>query len=203
MRRILAVSLTLVLAVVLLLPANASSLGAFNLSVYEKLPGYTYDKFDKTWSYYKAWSKEYSNAYVVIGLQAEGTSTGVNGVSLYAWIRDASNYNVLRAITSIDILVGDTLYSCSVYEGDTSSSTFLGEKAKPMIEAMSKANSISIRLNTKTGSMKYDIEGTEYSTGLGAAAKTFQNNHTIDFSLMGEYAYLINMMEEMYPIEVN
>lgn len=56
----------------------------FDYTVLEKLDGYSYDKFEKTWSYYGAYAKKYSDARLVIGIQVDGDKDSVLAVQFYA-----------------------------------------------------------------------------------------------------------------------
>ncbi len=56
----------------------------FDYTVLEKLDGYTYDKSDKTWLYNGHYLKEFSDATIGVGLQADGDENTVQGVVLYA-----------------------------------------------------------------------------------------------------------------------
>lgn len=66
MKRFLAV---LMLVVMLCGCVGLAEEQKFDYTVLEKLEGYSYDKFEKTWSYYGAYAKKYSDARLVIGIQ--------------------------------------------------------------------------------------------------------------------------------------
>ena len=136
-----------------------------DMKVFENLDCYDYDKFDKEWSCYGAFLKEYSDATIVLGLQIYGDNTGPTFVpEIYAWYRDADNINVQAKITGIDFLIEDVLYSFeNVQKGDTSSYVFLGEKnGKELVKALANAKEISFRLNYASSSLSYDLDKEAY-----------------------------------------
>ena len=203
MKKLVAIMLTLTL-IMGVGSALGEVLGEFSISDYENAPNYDYDKFDKEWSCYGAYSKEYNDAYVVIGLECFGTANGVNCVELYCWVRDENNKNVLYDVQSIDILIGDMLYSFDdMYVDETSSWVLLGEDSKPLIEAMASTDAADIRLSYKTGSLTYELSGNDYSTTLKPIAEILKKNNTIDFSLMGESAETVRICEELFPITIS
>lgn len=153
----------------------------FDSSFFKGKSGYEYDKFDKSWSYFKAFSKQYRDAYVVIGLNCSEENNEYLS-NFYCWIRDAQNRTVLDSVNEIWIMVGDDIYHMGyVYEGETSSSFFMGPNAKEMIKAMSLASSVTIRLGIERGNMDFEIKGTEYSTTLKEAASNINKSGILDY----------------------
>lgn len=136
-----------------------------DMKIFENLECYNYDKFDKEWSCYAAFLKEYSDATIVLGLQINGDNTGPTFVPhIYAWYRDADNINVQAKITGVDILIEDVLYSFNnMKKGDTLSYVYLGEKnGKELVKALAKAEEISFRLNYAASSVSYDLDKEAY-----------------------------------------
>lgn len=153
----------------------------FDPSFFTGKSGYEYDKFNKSWSYYKAYSKQYSDACVVIGINCMGDTDGVES-HFYCWIRDAQNRTVLDSVNEIWVMVGNDVYHMSyVYEGQTDSTFMLGPNAKEMIKAMSTASSVIIRLGFKRGHLDFEISGTEYANGLKEAASNIYKSGILDF----------------------
>ena len=83
----------------------------FDYTVLEKLDGYSYDKFEKTWSYYGAYAKKYSDARLVIGIQVDGDKDSVLAVQFYAKAVDNKN-ETYSMVEEVSILADDTLITC-------------------------------------------------------------------------------------------
>ena len=154
-------------------------------ALFENLDGYKYDKFNKTWSYHQAYVHKFSDANVVIGLQIEGGSEKQVPPALYCWIRNKQNTEVLMAVTKLMILVGDNMYTFDkVYPSDSSSVVYLGAECKEFIEDLAAADSITVRLVVKTGSMDEEITGSDYTDTLKVAAQALLDSNV--FSMIDE-----------------
>ena len=175
-------AISVLMCVVLFLSSLSTCFAdTLNKATFEKLDGYKYDKFDKTWSYYQAWSHQYKDAVVVIGINIFGGSDDQMPATLYCWIRDENNRQVLDSVNKMLFLIGDDVYSFDhVLEDDTDSSVLLGEDAKEFLQAMANASQITVRLSFKRASIDEEIKGTEYSRTLKAAAKAILNSNIWD-----------------------
>lgn len=179
--------ISIVLCILLLLVTTTSCLASTTTekplkSSFEKLNGYEIDKFTKEWSYFQAWDHQYSDAYINIGLQVIGNDEDQMPPVLYCWIRDENNREVIQPVNKILFLIGDDLYTFdNVLEMDTMSSAILGEQAKEFLEALAKANSVTIRLGFKTASIDEEIPSKDYKTTFKAAAKAILDSNIWDY----------------------
>lgn len=108
MKRFLAMLMTLVLLCGCFAMAEEKT---FDYKVLEGLDGYSYDKFEKTWSYYGAYAKKYSDARLVIGIQVYGDMDSVLAVQFYAKAVDNKN-ETYSMVEEVSILADDTLITC-------------------------------------------------------------------------------------------
>lgn len=155
-------------------------------TVFENLDGYEYDKFNKTWSYHQAHIHKFSDANVVIGIQVDGGKEKQEPPYLYCWIRNKQNTEVLMAVTKLMVLVGDNMYTFEkLYASDTGSVALMGAGCKELVEDLAAADSITVRLVTKTGKMDEEIDS-DYSNTLKVAAQAILDSE------------LLNMIDEEY-----
>jgi len=146
----------------------------FDYTVLEKLKGYSYDKFNRAWSFYDAYTKKYSDAELTIGIHLEGTKESIQyPPMLYARIRKPNSRELLYTVTGLDILVDDTIFSYEkMHENEnTESAAFLYLEGKQLVEALAKGTECSVRFHTKYGSFTIDIPKTEYNNTLKRVSK--------------------------------
>lgn len=150
-------TISLILAVILIcfaVPCTFADSNEFDYqSVLGGRDGYEYDKFDKSWSYYRAYAKRFSDAAIVVGLRVESESgqKAPSLTSLYVKIMN-NNGSKLYDVTSIDFLIGDDLYSYeSMLAMDTSSSVIIAQNGLLLFQAIrdSNASDVAIRIGTK------------------------------------------------------
>lgn len=154
----------------------------FDHTVLKKLPGYEYDKFEKYWSYYGACSKKYSDAYIVIGIQADEDTTYEGGVfcQLYCWFRDENNRNTLYDIDELMILADDTLITCQMKVGTNDSYVMITPESEEVLKLIAEAKSLTFRLCY--GSRYTTIEPTaEDRREMQAVAKNMMKYNMIDY----------------------
>lgn len=191
--------LTILLATVLLFAnfAFAEKTG-FDYKVLSELDGYEYDKFDKTWLYYCAYRQEYTNATVVIGIQALGNASSVEHIDIYAWIRDEYNKEVFRDVTQLMILADDQLITCNMYVSKTQSGTYIGPASKDVLRIIGEAQELSFKLIFKTGSITLDPSAEDVAE-LVSAAKNIYKYNLVDF--ISDLKF-IELIEKEYPITI-
>lgn len=170
----------------------------FDHTVLKNLTGYEYDKFEKSWSYYGAYSKEYSDAYVVIGLQASGSSNGEIVCELYAWVRDEDNYKPIKNIEGIMILADDTLIDCKVIVGDSSSFCLFTSESEQALDLIGKAKTLTFRLVFDYGNAMTFEPTAAQSKEFQTVAKNIYKHHLVQY-LNPEYENLFNTL---YPITI-
>lgn len=164
--------------------------------------GYEYDKFDKYWSYYQAMTREFADAYVILGLKVYGEDGGTNPeyTEMYVKILD-KNGNTLDTVESIDFLIGDDLYSYeSMLEGETSSSVVIGEKGVKLLEALEKTSTsdLTIRLN---GYLTFDgIEFDDFDGTIKEFCRVYNKYNIDEFIVDTEFS---DRIESLFPLKIN
>ena len=167
--------------------------------------GYQYDKFNKSWSYYRAYAKYYNDATVVIGLRTESESGQSNPslTELYVKVVDKSG-NKLYDAESIDFLIGDDLYSYkSIVQLDTSSVVIIAKNGLRLLEAIKNSNvsDVAIRIGVKNlGGLTIDnLDSTEYND-LKEFCKVYLQYNIWDYCVDKETA---NLYESYCPLTIN
>lgn len=168
----------------------------FDYKVLSELDGYSYDKFEKRWDYYGAYLKEYSDATVVIGLQAWGDANSVDYVQVYAWIRDEDNKEVYSDVTQLMILADDQLITCKMRILEASSVTFIGADSKEVLRLIGEAKELSFKLSFKTGSITLEPSAEDVAE-LVAAAKNMYDFNLVTYATKSD---LIEWYENEYPV---
>lgn len=168
----------------------------FDHTVLKNLAGYEYDKFDKTWDYYGAYVKEYSDAVVVIGIKAYNHSDDDYLLcEIYCWIRDENNRTVIDSVESLQILADDTLIDCSMLVGDTASSTMFTPTSEEALKYIGEAKSLMFKLNGKYTSTTLEPTAFEVRE-LQTAAKNIYKYHLPQYSDPS----FASFVEMLYPI---
>ena len=117
----------------------------FDYTVLEKLDGYSYDKFEKTWSYYGAYAKKYSDARLVIGIQVDGDKDSVLAVQFYAKAVDNKN-ETYSMVEEVLILADDTLITCTLMPIDGEQVTLVLTSNADALQAIANAKEISFKV---------------------------------------------------------
>ncbi|NLO37179.1 MAG: serine protease [Clostridiaceae bacterium] len=128
---------------------NSLQVNKFDGAVFKKYRGYEYDKFDKIWIYgvkFKLWGSLTFHLAVAGGKNMLPPFVGVSSDDRIA--------NGKMFIASIDIVAGDEVFTFSkptYLQGidglENGSFFYLGSVGKHMIESMTSAKSLDIRLN--------------------------------------------------------
>lgn len=196
--------LSILLAAVLLLAnfAFAETTG-FDYTVLSELDGYKYDKFEKEWKYYGTYHIKYSDATVVIGIQAYGYTSIVEGIDIYAYIRDKDNKESIEAVSQLKIVADDHLITCNMLIGDDASLTVVGPNSKDVLRLISEAKELSFKLTFKTDAFKIGSITLEPSAEdvaeLVTAAKNMYEYNLVDYISDWEY---LEWIADDYPITI-
>ena len=160
--------------------------GQFDYSVLENLKGYDYDKFDKSWSYYAAYDRVFSDADVIIGIKLFGEDGGNNleEVDLYTKVVDKQG-NKLETVETMAFLIDDTLYSYEnmpLEEGTMAGSVILYNSGYELIKALAEANTVSVKLNFYSNqSMTIDLEPAQFESTLKALCQNVVKYNIWDY----------------------
>ena len=175
--------LTFLLCVIIVFASTSTCIAdTLDKSAFENLDGYKYDKFTKKWSYFQAYSHEYKDAYLVVGIEVYGGNEEQMPPTLYCWIRDEKNNDVLHEVNKMMFLIGDDLFTFNnLFISDSSSTALLGEESKEFLEALSNGKEMSIRLSFKTGSIDEEVKSSEFEKTFKAAAKAILKSNIWDY----------------------
>ena len=174
----------------------------FDYKVFENLKGYSYDVFDKEWKYFGAYTKMYTDAFLVLGIYAAGPKEGVNDIQLYFWIRDQKNEEVTYPIKAIDIMIDDVIYSySSVISTNTGSCVVLGENSKQLVEAISKANSMTVRFKLSMNNFTLELDKNDIHD-LATAAKNLIEYNVWDY-ITKESVFTFKLAEALCPFTIS
>lgn len=171
----------------------------FDYTVLEKLDGYSYDKFEKTWSYYGAYVKEYSDASLVIGIQVEGDKDSVQAVIFYAKAVDNKN-ETYSMVKEVSVLADDTLITCKLMQTDGEQATLVLAPNADALQAIANAKEISFKVKMKAGNITLEPTMEELAD-LIAVIKTICEYNILSYSTnFGYDRATIQNLEENYPI---
>ena len=177
--------------------ATATATPTFKISVIEAADGYSYDAFERSWSYHEAYVRRFNDARVVIGLQLDGEgSSATVPVQLYCWIRDSTNSSVLHTVTEISLMVGNDIYRFrNVLPLDTSSCVLLGPDSEELLRAMASVDTITVRLAWSTANIDIEIPASEYRTTLKVGASTLLAANALYACDLSEWQTLFDSMK--------
>lgn len=203
MKRIISLLLVLVLIFTIIPCAFAEKKFDYK-EVLGNRDGYSYDKFEKRWEYYRAYVEKYSDARVVIGIKAWGEDGGSNldYTEMYVKVMD-TNGKQLHEVESIDFLIGDDMYSYeSMWQGDNCSSVVLGEQGLLFIKAMAECEpeDVTIRIGLDSGSLTIDPKNSELKDTLRKFCRVYVKNNIWDYCVNTDFC---EMMEMIYPLSIN
>ncbi len=173
--------------------------------ILSKREGYNYDKFEKTWSWYKAYTREYSDATVVIGMEAWGEDGGPNPdyMEMYVKVLDEKG-NKLWTVESTEFLLNDDVYSYkSMLQGNDTSSVALGENGVLLMKAIAEndGSDVSVKITADDG------KSITLNLGKDKFVKTLKEFCRValkyDFYGLSVGQDTANMSEVMFPLTIN
>ncbi len=168
----------------------------FDHTVFKNFNGYSYDKFDKTWSYYGAYLEQYTDATVVIGLQAENSKEGAMMIKLYSWIRDAKNIDTLFNVKQLYILADDTLITCELADVGNFSMTLISPNNVDVLKLLAEADEIAFKIYHSKGNTTLEPTKQEIADFAAAAKRIYESNMA---SYLGTST---DWFSENYPIVI-
>lgn len=173
----------------------------FDYTVLEKLDGYSYDKFEKAWSYYGAYAKKYSDARLVIGVQVDGDKDSVQAVVFYAKVVDTKN-ETYSTVEEVSILADDTLITCKLMPTDGQQTTLVLKSNADALQAIVNAKEISFKVKMKIGSVTLEPTMEDLADFI-AVIKTICEYNILSYSTnLGYDTATIQILEKNFPITV-
>lgn len=134
----------------------------FDLSMFDGVWGYDYDKFEKTWGYNRYFEETYSDCILRIYVHCAGDENGVDlppQVLLMALDRKKNDLTPLYEFTGLSVLIGDDLYEWPIaVTSGNHSSVFIYEGGKDFLKALADANpeDVAMKLKVENGSLQMD-----------------------------------------------
>lgn len=180
---------------------------SFDFTVYENAENYSYDKFEKTWDIYAAYSKKYSDARVVFGLKVWGDTKSVRTPPyIYVWIREANNRDVKFKISGLQIIANDTVFSAkSIIIDESDSYMYLDSiTGKALLNAIIEGDELAFKMLYSTGSLVEEITGYDYLSIKHLAQLIVDNDawaYVLD-SDGNDLTVYDKWIEKNYPIEI-
>ena len=188
---------TFLILILILANSAFADTPTYDHSILEMLPGYSYDKFDKTWYCFGAYVKELTDATVVVGVDASGNSTAVDGVSICCWIRDKYNRVALYDLEKLMILADDTLITCKLFMGDDASAAILTPSSIDALRLIAGAKTLSFKLISANDSFTFNPDISEV-TDMQIVAKVFYDLNLVDYYKDGFSSFI----DTFYPTTI-
>ena len=177
----------------------------YDISLYEDMPNYQYDKFDKNWSAFAPYLHQYSDATVVIGLKIGGNSNGIEmSPVIYGWVRDKDNTTTKYNVSGIQLLIGEAVYSAPMLGAGTESIIMLSSTdGKELLKKLVEVDGISVKLKWATGSIVEEIEGEDFVEFKSFAQKCLDTN-VWEFinGALGDNDACDTLIDQMWPLEI-
>lgn len=174
-------------------------------TILSKRDGYEYDKFEKKWSWYKAYVREYSDAKVVIGMQAWGEDGGPNPnyMELYVKVLDEKGKK-LWTVESVEFLLDDDVYSYkSMLQGTDTSSAALGEDGQLLMKAIAAndGSDVSVKITADDGrNITLNLSKDKFTKTLKEFCRVALK---YDFYGVSVGKSIASMSEAMFPLTIN
>lgn len=172
---------------------------AFDHEILSNLDGYKYDKFEKSWSYYGAYLKEYSDATIVIGVDARGNKTSVEEISIYAWIRDEYNKETYSEVKEVMILADDHLITCPMIVLETQSGNMITPQSNEVLRLIAESEELAFKITFKTGSITLEPSAEDVAEFQTAAKNIYTYNLVSACKFDSE---TLELIERLYPITI-
>ena len=124
----------------------------FNAESFENLPGYSFDAFDKTWSYKTSFNFDYNEFKVTIIFSVYGSSSEVVPPSLYMLILEDGKH---RPAKQLKVIANDKIYSFNLERAEkllkidnTEFSTVqIGKIGKQMLLHILQTKSMALKIS--------------------------------------------------------
>lgn len=170
-----------------LIPFSAYAEDFDHKAVFGDFEGYSYDKFDKEWSVYSIYSYVEPGSEFFMSFKSFGERGGNNLSATYFVVglinKSKSEY---ININSIDILIGDDLYSYNnlQYNGGASS-TYIAENGNLLIEALATCDpsTVSVRIRNDVGNVSLDLDAKQVEETLKRFCAVYVLNHVWDYEI--------------------
>lgn len=195
------------LAVLMLVVMMCGCLGLaeeqkFDYTVLEKLDGYSYDKFEKTWDYIGQITKKSAGNFISVGLMASGDKETVTMILLVA----KTGKNVGSSsdiIEKLMILADDTLITVSMMPSDDTQGKLLTTLNAEALQIIAEAKEIAFKAYLTDGSTRVFEPTAEEAADFIQAAQIINDYDLLEFSTnLNSSAEKVQSMEEAYPLTI-
>ena len=170
--------------------------------VLEKLDGYSYDKFEKTWSYQASYVKEYDGAYVIIGLMADGDTEAVQTVQLLvvAAMEDGAS---IGNITEIIILADSARITVGLQALPGRSGRLLTKADAEVLSVIGKAQELAFKIYFDDGSSEIIEPAADEISDFVRVAEVIYEKDLLDYAIYSHISEkTLNRHIEDCPITV-
>ena len=172
-------------------------------AVFGDFEGYVYDKFDKEWSVYSEHVEEKSNGSFALCFKSFGEKGGENLSETFFAVAFLNNKEYAD-IRSIDVLIGDDLYSYNnlINESDVSR-VYIGENGNLLIEALATCDpsNVAVRIKDAAGkAYSVDLNAKQFEETLKHFCAVYVLNRVWDYEV---YSDAVAQLESKYPLYIN
>ena len=131
--------------------------------------GFEYDEFSKSWKYYASFDEKYSDATesVTIILFSEDNGTNLEDVEIRAGLVWKDAAHAKRLVTSLELLIDGDIYHIDMKEassGDTTYSFLYNDTSYQLIQALSKASSLKIKIIYDYSSTEHELKSNPFKS---------------------------------------
>lgn len=174
----------------------------FDYTVLEKLDGYSYDKFEKTWNYNGQITKISAGNFITVRLVATGDKETVTLIVLVA----QTGKNVGPSsdiIEKLAILADDTLITVSMMPMDGGQCKLLTTLNAEALQIIAEAKEVAFKAYLTDGSTRVFEPTTEEAADFIQAAQIINDYDLLEFSTtMNLSAKVVQSWEEDYPLTI-
>ncbi len=174
----------------------------FDYTVLEKLDGYSYDKFEKTWLYFGKITKESAGNFITVGLVVTGDKETVTSILLGA----ETGKNVGSSsdiIEKLVILADDTLITVSMMPVNDMQGKMLTTLNAEALQIIAEAKEVAFKAYLTDGSTRVFEPTAEEAADFIQAAQIINDYDLLEYSTnLNATSEQIQAIEEAYPLTI-
>ena len=184
---------------------KSEPVGEFDYSIFQRMEGYDYSKFDKCWSIASLYNYKFSDANVYIGIKLFGEDGGNNleEAHLITRIVDKSG-NVIQTVSSMDFLIDDKLYSyheMPAESGTMAGRVFLYDHGYEIVKAFAHAKTVSVKLSMYSNrTLELDLDSAQFSRTVGNLCRVIVEHNVWDYYINSP---LLGSMEKIWDLTIS
>lgn len=174
----------------------------FDYTVLEKLDGYSYDKFEKTWLFSRMITKKSAGNFITVGLVVTGDKETVTSILLGA----ETGKNVGSSsdiIEKLMILADDTLITVSMIPVSDMQGKMLTTLNAEALQIIAEAKEVAFKAYLTDGSTRVFEPTAEETADFIQAAQIINDYDLLEYSTNWNFsAEEVQSLEEAYPLTI-